>query len=173
MEIKIHQPPYLESIPETDKVIFLAGPIQGAPDWQAEVIDIFRSLPLSVPTLRFANPRRGGLDEDFNYRIQTRWERKHLFRSMKLGASLFWLACKDESLPYKTGRAYGQTTRFEMAMAYTRALTDKSVHISFGMEEGYKGSEKYYLDLADELSLPVHSSLEMVTLDAYRHIDTS
>jgi hypothetical protein len=166
MPVQILRAPVYEPIPERDPLLFLAGPIQGANDWQAEVIDHISSEWDSELQLHIASPRRIEEPGSFNYSEQVRWERHHLFRAMKFGAVAFWLARQDPELPYKVGRAYAQTTRFEFGMAYAAARLGHEPHISLGMEEGYKGSEKYYNDCAEELALPIYVSLEGLGRDA-------
>lgn len=90
-------------------VVFLAGPIQGAADWQSEAIKKLGDLDIII-----ANPRRGlKLKGDFTqemYNEQVDWETEHLNIAGKKGIVTFWLANEYEK---HTGRAYGQTTRFE------------------------------------------------------------
>ena len=78
--------------------IFLAGPIQGAPDWQ-------HSIP-KIPGVRWISPRRENYD-NFDYDEQTSWETMGLRIS---DAILFWIPASKENIE---GRGYGQTTRIE------------------------------------------------------------
>ncbi|MEO2088207.1 MAG: nucleoside 2-deoxyribosyltransferase domain-containing protein, partial [Gemmataceae bacterium] len=90
-------------------VVFLAGPIQGAPPWQADAI---RHLHELLPELHVANPRRGYSPGEFDYAAQVDWETHHLRRAAAGGVILFWLA-KEHT--HFCERAYAQTTRFELA----------------------------------------------------------
>lgn len=159
-----HKPPEDFIIPNLTDIVFLAGPIQGARDWQAEATELIGEYVRGVPKVHIANPRRDDKGEEFDYTEQVRWERKQLFRAFTGGVALFWLEAQDPDLPYKSGRAYGQTTRFEFGMAYTSHRIARAKFV-LGIHPDYEGSEKYYRDLADELVLPVHDTLDAACQD--------
>ena len=78
-------------------LIFLAGPIIGAPNWQDEAIDILLS---QAHELVIASPRRGIRDKIATYVIfgnqdyfprQRAWERYYFDIASKKGSILFWL----------------------------------------------------------------------------------
>lgn len=147
-------------------LVFLAGPIQGAPDWQSRIIQGLSHLHQDDITV--ANPRRNVLPENFDYDEQVFWERAHLRRAIKHGAAVFWLAKQDPSLPYKDGRPYAQTTRFEAGMAYLAKAEDRPhFTLTLGIEPGYEGSDKYYRSMARELGIPMFSRLEDVEIDLF------
>lgn len=78
--------------------VFLAGPIQGAPEWQNTVPNSSEIVWLS--------PRRDNYD-NFNYNEQTEWETT----CMRIAdVILFWIPGRVE---YVEGRDYAQTTRTE------------------------------------------------------------
>ena len=85
------------------KIVFLAGPIKGAPDWQAEAIKDLADLDIYV-----ANPRRENV-QNFNLDLQVGWESKFLALADVI---MFWIPPKDTDI---AGRDYAQTTRFELA----------------------------------------------------------
>lgn len=158
--------PEYPRIRDDQPLVFLAGPIQGAPDWQRSVINSLRYLHRDE--IAVANPRRDVLPEDFDYQEQVLWERHHIRRAIKHGSAVFWLARQDPSLPYKEGRPYAQTTRFEAGMAYLAKVEERPLFtLTLGIEPGYEGSEKYYRSMAEELGLPVFSSLNDVEIDLY------
>ena len=119
-------------------VIFLAGPIQGAYDWQKQAIDILKK---SSKDLYIASPRRGIAKKgDFStemYNEQVDWETFHLRKAGKNGAVLFWLAKEAD---HKCYRAYAQTTRFELAEWKLRHERDSS-NLVIGIEEGFTGAK--------------------------------
>lgn len=100
-------PPHAPAV--AGPLVFLAGPIQGAADWQAEAIGRLHAL---APGLHVANPRRTYFPGEFVYDEQVDWETLHLRRAGADGVVLFWLANEAE---HDCGRAYAQTTRFELA----------------------------------------------------------
>jgi Nucleoside 2-deoxyribosyltransferase like len=115
------------------RVIFLAGPIQGAPDWQREAIAFFEP----APDLLVASPRRPLPDmSEAGYDEQVRWEHHYLDRAARDGAILFWLA--REAVHF-CDRAYAQTTRFELGEAVTLHRW-RGVRVVVGIEDGFSGA---------------------------------
>jgi len=130
----LYLPP--DYIPETARntpVLFLAGPIQGAGDWQSEARKIIHA---SRPDLLIASPRRAYLPGEFDYGKQVDWETYHLRRAAENGAILFWLAREAEHVP---SRAYAQTSRFELAEWKVRH-EQHNIKIVLGIEEGFSGA---------------------------------
>jgi hypothetical protein len=111
-------------------VIFLAGPIQGAANWQTEATKIIASLSQSVS---IANPRRDYLDGEFVYNAQVDWETAFLRRAAQRGVVMFWLAKEEEHIHE---RAYAQTTRFELAEWKVRHESD-GTKLVVGIEDGF------------------------------------
>lgn len=63
--------------------LFLAGGITGCPDWQKEMVDSLRDLPLVI-----FNPRRARfIPHEDTVREQVTWEHIHLYKATAL---LFW-----------------------------------------------------------------------------------
>jgi hypothetical protein len=114
-------------------LLFLAGPIQGAPDWQR---DALRWLALDAPDLTVASPRHAYLPGEFDYAAQVDWETHHLRRAAQYCVILFWLPREVASVP---GRCYGQTSRFELAEWKVRHERD-GVRLVVGVEEGFSGA---------------------------------
>lgn len=85
------------------KIVFLAGPIKGAPDWQAQAIKDLADLDVYV-----ANPRRENVI-NFNLDLQVNWESRFLAAADVI---MFWIPPKVADVP---GRDYAQTSRFELA----------------------------------------------------------
>ena len=161
MNERIHLPPQHTPIPDQAPLIFLAGPIQGAKDWQTPT-----ALQLSehIPELHVASPRRLSAT-GFDYNEQITWEKDHLKRSRELGVIMFWFAAQDPTLEYKAGRPYAQTSRIEIG----RALgwhDSNPFPLVIGIEPGYTenggGSERYFRSLAEEANIPVFDDLEEV-----------
>ncbi len=85
------------------KIVFLAGPIKGAPDWQSQAVKDFADLDVYV-----ANPRRENV-MNFNLDMQVDWESKFLALADVI---MFWIPAKESDV---AGRDYAQTSRFELA----------------------------------------------------------
>ncbi len=135
-------------------LIFLGGPIKGAPDWQADAIAY---LHHRRPALHLANPRRDPQEWEFSKAAQADWERHHLKLASDQGVILFW--CPGEGV-HDCSRPYGQTTRFELGewKVYHEFLGTKLV---VGFEEGARGAfyarRRFSLDCPD---VPLCSTLE-------------
>jgi hypothetical protein len=118
-------------------LIFLAGPIQSATDWQSKAVDILNAI---APDIHVASPRRnvnfeGEFSKDM-YNEQVDWETFHLRRAAKEGVVLFWLAKEDD---HACHRAYAQTSRFEIGEWKERHCRDGS-KLVVGIEEGFTGA---------------------------------
>src|SRR5437867_367571 len=120
-------------VPIEGPLVFLAGPIQGSPDWQSEAIALLQQL---APELHVASPRLEYLDDTFVYERQVDWETHHLRLAAQIGAILFWLAREVE---HRSDRAYAQTTRFELAEWKLRHERD-GVKLVVGIENGFSGA---------------------------------
>ena len=114
-------------------VIFLAGPIIGAPDWQVEAFNIIHELNASVLV---ASPRRSVIKDKLtpeDFEAQVTWESIWLSRAAITGCILFWLAKETD---HKCSRAYAQTTRFELGEWLSRG---NNAQIVVGIEPGFTG----------------------------------
>jgi hypothetical protein len=114
--------------------LFLAGPIQGAADWQAEAYQHLSNLWKALDgILTVCNPRRKD-DSQFQYAQQVDWETLHLHLAAQQGVILFWLAKENK---HTCDRSYAQTTRFELGEWSARAPDS----IVIGIEEGFTGAK--------------------------------
>jgi hypothetical protein len=157
------QPPEIKDVEEP--VIFLAGPIQGAPDWQNEAA---RRIHRLAPHVLVASPRKEYLDGTFVHEKQVDWETYHLRAAGRLGVVAFWLARQAEETP---GRAYAQTTRFELAEWKMRHQYE-GAKLTVGIEEGF-GNERYIrrrfsqdcpsVQITRSLAAMCHNAVELAT----------
>jgi hypothetical protein len=129
MPVRVLLPP--DIVPVDSKVIFLNGPIQGTDDWQAKAIEILEGLGGDFV---IANPRRSRFNDAFDYNGQVDWE-THYRKLAENGVNLFWLARETE---HDTGRAYAQTSRFEIAESMQRHI-QRDAPLVVGIEEGFTG----------------------------------
>ena len=110
--------------------VFLAGPIQGAPDWQSKLPEIENVVYLS--------PRRESYPvPNFNYNEQAELETQAL-RSANI--VLFWIPEESEVV---AGRSYAQTTRFELGENMARGK-----RIILGVNNSFHG--RRYFDYKAE-----------------------
>lgn len=134
-----------ELTPITQPLIFLAGPIQGAPDWQARAAAL---IAAEAPDCDIASPRRqiekfAKLNEA-EYLEQVQWEHRHLAAAAKSGVILFWLAAEDHIIE---GRSYAQTTRFELGEAVTEHRL-AGTKVVVGFEQGFSNAKYLRYTLA-------------------------
>jgi hypothetical protein len=120
---------------ETGKVLFLGGPIQGAPDWQADAIKIIHSQDSG---LIIASPRKNYPEGTFIYENQVDWESSYLKRAAKHGGIMFWLANQTEETP---GGSYAQNSRFELG-EWKEKHQERNTPMVVGIEDGFS-NERY------------------------------
>jgi hypothetical protein len=143
-----------EIVPVEGPVVFLAGPIKGAPDWQSEAA---RPLLAALPDVRVASPRRVYAPGTYDAAAQIDWETHFLRLAGTRGVILFWLAREVEHDPT---RAYAQTTRFELAEWKVRHERD-GAKLVVGIEDGFTGARyiRHRFE-RDCPTVPLVSSLE-------------
>ncbi len=151
-------------------LIFLAGPIRSAPNWQDEAIDF---LFLYEPNLIIASPRRGVRDNiapyiimgDENYFPRQRaWERHYLDIASKTGAILFWLPGDAE---HDCQKVYGAMTRVEIGQWMTSYKNNNSVRFCVGSDGKFPELHTIEYDL--KLDAPTHEirkTLEETCIEA-------
>jgi hypothetical protein len=126
-----------EVVPVEDPVLFLAGPIQGATDWQAAAAS--RIAAAGVPCA-IASPRRppppSGVFAEADYNAQVDWEHRYLDLAAKTGVILFWLA---KEAVHDCGRAFAQTSRFELGEAVTLHRL-AGARLVIGIEDGFSNA---------------------------------
>lgn len=147
-------------------IIFLAGPIQGANRWQDKAAEIISRI---APEIFIASPRReGDIDRDFaekDYNEQMDWETFHLRKAGKTGAILFWLAKESD---HNCGRAYAQTTRFELG-EWKSKHEEEGASLIVGIEDGFTGARYIRRRLAQDCpKIIICSTLEETCKEAVR-----
>lgn len=156
----------------SEKLIFLAGPIQGAPNWQEEAIEKFKALYHGMAiSAHIANPRLKETEESFDdeaYKAQVDWEKKLLRRAAENGAVIFWFASQDTNVEYPYGRAYAQTSKLELGRVLGWKDYDHSLKLHVGIEPGYQGGNERYIRMAaDDFNIPVIDNLKELTENTY------
>ncbi len=158
----ILQPPEIVKLDSEDKVIFLAGPIQGAPDWQATAAAMIHDADSSIV---IASPRKEYAEGDFVYEKQVDWETHYLARAAQNGVILFWLATQTVETP---GRSYAQTTRFELGEWKSKHEAGEA-KMTVGIEEQF-GNKRYISRrfAQDCPEVPILSSLQATCASAVK-----
>lgn len=162
MSTIVHRPP--EILSTDSPSIFLAGPIQGAPNWQSDAEVIFGELLKNDAAVHIFNPKADNLDHGKEKQIQ--WEKKYLRQARRYGAILFWFAAQDFSIKdYPEGRAYAQTSRIEFGRAIGWKDCDYLIRLGVGIDPQYRGGNVDYIkDCAAEHKIPVHDDLKRLCM---------
>jgi hypothetical protein len=156
------QPPIEVSPGIFDKAIFLAGPIQGAPDWQSSAVEVISDVYDGHQELHLFNPRRDVSPATFDskmYAEQVKWEQDHLAMAARIGGQLFWFEPQDHALPYPEGREYAKMTKKELVMALGAVIFGRPVKFSIGIHPDFGELERYYRTTLDRLGVPIYSTL--------------
>jgi hypothetical protein len=153
-------------------LIFLAGPIKGAPNWQDEAIEILFS---QNSDLTIVSPRRGVRDNVSKFIVngnesffsrQREWERHYLDIASKDGAILFWLPKEEE---HDCQKAYGAMTRFELGQWITNYRHDNSLKFVIGSDGGFSELRTISYDLQlDAPDKEIYDTLERTCLGALK-----
>ncbi|MBU2496842.1 MAG: nucleoside 2-deoxyribosyltransferase domain-containing protein [Nanoarchaeota archaeon] len=130
---------YIENI--DDALIFLAGPIKGAPLWQDKAIELIHSQD---PNIYIISPSKEIREEYLNNKLkgsenkfstQLDWERYYLDLSLKKGVILFWLPKQKENC----NKAYARDTLGELGELRGRLIYNKNIKLVIGGEEDFDG----------------------------------
>lgn len=127
-----------------NSMIFIGGPIKGAPGWQFEAIRYMENRTQA----HIASPRHPDLTEDeclkldipwrqYSHEEQVQWELAHMQYSFAEGCIMFWFP-KEQT--HDCQYHYAQTSRFELGYFLGRGIyTTGSVVI--GIEDGFPNEE--------------------------------
>lgn len=163
LESTVLYPPNLIEI-KTTPIVFLAGPIVGAPDWQSHAIEYLQS---ACKDILIACPKVERIDDpSFSFAKQVEWETYYLHQAACHGVILFWLAKENEHFCH---RSYAQTSRFELGEWFARASFDNT-EIIIGIEPGFSGAD-YIRHRLTARHHHISESLEEVcqrTIECYR-----
>lgn len=154
-----------------NKVIFLAGPITGAPKWQDEAVKYINNMDDKI---YIASPRRDMTEQnmsnsvkgDENFNRQLEWERYYLDRAAQNGSILFWLPKSDK---HDCNRSYARDTRGELGEWRGRMMYNKSLNIIIGGEEDFDGLDIIKRNFqAVREKFEIYSSLEETCAEAVK-----
>ena len=141
-------------VPErkTKWYIFLAGPIQGAPEWQF-------SLPVTNKNIIWLSPRRENY-KNFEYYEQITWETNFL---RMCDIILFYI---PEQIKLLKGKDYAQTTRTEFGEYIARRKK-----IVIGMNKNFKGSTYFQTKCAQYGIKNIHNNLNDCVKEIEQYIN--
>lgn len=155
-------------------LIFLAGPIKGAPKWHDEAIKYLfsknKNLTIASPNVKVGDELKkyiiSGYLEDFLR--QRAWERHYLEFASKNGAIMFWLPGEEHHV---FGKSYGAMTRLELGQWSTNYKNDESINICIGSDGNFSELKTIKFDLSlDTPNKKIFSSLEETCDEALNFI---
>lgn len=171
---RFFQSPEQISVDKETPLVFLEGPVQGAPDWQTPFA---RKLLDAVPGIAVATPRalpdhqanlrsndleihRLALDRQIDYEFLARR------LSFHYGVIALWYAAQDPSIPYPAGRLYAKTSEKEDSEVWGYMVDHPDYPFVVGYEPGFRGKPADDLDYNNRnhrvLDIPEHNSLDDV-----------
>jgi len=181
MTERFFQSPEVIDIPDDIPLVFLEGPVQGAPDWQTPfarrlleaspdiAVAIPRALPGHEKNLQSKDPlvKESALDRQIAYELLARR------RAFQFGSVTLWYAAQDPSIPYPEGRVYGKTSEKEDSEVWGLMVAHPDHPFVVGYEPGFRGRPKNDKDYGNRnhslIEIPEHDSLDDVfnaTIDA-------
>lgn len=165
--MKLYTPPTYNGLRGGDRVIFLAGPMQGAPDWQAEAAQLIYERD---PSLAIASPRRvSGIEdqENFEKRAQVIWEAHWMSRAAYHGALLFWFAAQDHEVKKDQAefpRSYAKTTGKELFYWWGQKIVNQNIRLVIGADPEFGELEYERQHNGWDLpEVPIVETLEQLT----------
>ena len=146
----------LDILNKTNPVIFLAGPIQNAPDWHGKVIlGLFDKLRFPVT---IASPKIvGNKPNNWTYEKQVNWESKYLNKAAESGIIIFWLANQANE---NSERSYAQTTRFELSEWFTKYKINQNINLIIGIEPGFRGERYIRYRISTESNIQIVNKIQ-------------
>jgi hypothetical protein len=152
-------------------IIYLIGPIRGAPNWQDEAVNLLLS---EEPELLVVSPRRGVRDsiskhvlsgKDDCFPRQRTWERHYIKKAMEIGSLLIWLPGEKE---HRCEKSYGAMTRFELGQIFTHNIY-RPVSFVIGSDGKFSELDTIKYDLIqDAPSSYIVGSLEQTCFEAIK-----
>lgn len=134
-------------------VVYLAGPIKSAPDWQKEAC---KHLERCAPGACIINPRLDSLPLDFKQEEQFNWESFHLSATQAKGSVVFWFPANMKN---KRPFAYGGKSLVDLGEAVTLNSLGALKNLYVGIEPGFKGQA---MDYIKTIHGPIYESLDVL-----------
>jgi hypothetical protein len=145
-------------------LLFLAGPIRGGGDWQAEMVDhIFNqesSVNIACPSRwdgshRLARYFHQPFSQADNRQLV--WERHYLKQAgLKRdvpGCVIFWLCCESVTKPHPGPEPYAMDTRREIGK-FTAFAEMMNVRMVVGGDRGFYGLDVILFELSEAYGKP-------------------
>jgi Nucleoside 2-deoxyribosyltransferase like len=148
-------------------VVFLAGPIAGAPDWHKGAIDRLAcaATERGVGDFTIACPRPPNWtlakhSSFAEFEKNEIWEQEHIEKAMRQGVLVFWLA---REVVHQYGRAYAQTCRFQLgeSLALLYCNFFRGGRIVVGIDPAFYGKSYIRWKLTERVpQVPICTTLD-------------
>jgi hypothetical protein len=133
-------------------LIFLAGPIKGAPEWHDETMNFISEkapeLTSACPYMREPkeNLKQYVVNGDWSRFTRNRmWERHYLDIASKKGAIMFWL---PGEVNHKCEKSYGSMTRLEFGECLSDYRNDNSHSFCVGSDGKFSDLQQLLYDMS-------------------------
>ena len=160
---------YIEN--NENPLIFLAGPIKSAPNWQEEAVELLfskeRNLTIASPRseIRKSNSYLAWRD-NYIFSRQREWEWYCMDIASKKGVLLFWLPGEEK---HHCDKPYAAITRMELGQWMTRYKQDNSLKLCFGGERSFPEMRTIKYDLSLHApDMKIHTTLKETCDEALR-----
>lgn len=163
-------PNYFKKLEEFNvSLIYLLGPIKGAPNWHDNAIELIYSYNpnahVACPSVRLREDYTRGLNL-FISRSKgehDEWEKYHLNRANKKGCILFWF---PKEISHKSYKIYAQSATIHLGRISILRRESK-IKAAFGIEPGFfgEGDLRGILRM-DDPDVKVFSTLEETCKEA-------
>lgn len=185
MTERFFQSPQTPEIPNDMPLVFLYGPVQGAPDWQTPfahklletVSDIAVASPRVTPEHEANLHSKDRAIKQLASERQVAYEFAARRRALQYGAIALWYAAQDPTIPYPAERRYGKTTPIENGevWGWMMAHPDYAFNVGFDplFQEGPDNSRGYLGRNHALMGIREHDSLESLfdaTVDSLERV---
>ena len=184
MSERFFESPTEINISDTTPLIFLEGPVQGAPDWQTPLAkkllaargDIAVASPRPTPDHELAFTSKDEATKERTSDKQVAWEYLARSLAMDLGGIVMWWAPQDASIPYKQGRVYGKTSNIETGEVWGWKRANPDFPFTLGYDPAFEASganSKNYIERNQALmGYPVFGSLDDIARSILKQVPT-
>ena len=160
-EERLMTPPRLTGVDESLPVVFIGGPVEGAPDFQTPLA---RRLIAATDDVFVASPRLArGYERPSTDKLLL-WHQANLGRAAFNGVTAFWFAARDSRIPNESGEKYAHAAAFDFLWAIGQREQTPGTKVELGIHLDYHASgarsEPFLRRLAQQANLVVHTSID-------------
>lgn len=171
--------------PSYGPLFFLAGPVRGGGDWQAQCCDellsivphFYVAIPCRYPDNHPLMRSRVSVTEN-QFGRQLPWEQHYIdiaaAHATIRGCIIFWLALESETNPHPGPEPYAMDTRRELGTCIGRLMHEPSLRVVIGAEDGFLGLDQIQrsFSFVTKTDFPIYGTLEETVHAAIRKLNT-